>query len=279
MTGSAPLSLSRPWRVTGHLLLLVLCLSVAAPLAVTLATAFKAPNEIYDPTLIPTAPTLANFETLFARSEFAAYLWNSVATTALRVTGELFLALLAAFAFARFEFRGRDTLFALTLGAMMIPHLLTMIPIYILIADLGWFDTWAALVIPNLAAPFAVFLLRQHMLGFPRELLDAAEMDGAGSWRQLWHVMTPNLGPALAALAIILSIECWNEYFWPLLVTETPAARTLQIGLREFLEEEGYSDFGAMMAGVTLASIPAVAVFLFFQQRVMDTFVASGLKG
>ena len=117
------------------------------------------------------------------------------------------------------------------------------------------------------------------MMSFPKDLLDAAEMDGAGPWRTLWLVVAPNLTPALSALTIILFIECWNEYFWPLLVTETEASRTLQMGLREFLESDGYSDFGAMMAGVALASVPAVALFLILQRRVMDTFVASGLKG
>lgn len=273
------MELSRPWRAVGHLTLVILCLSVAAPIAVVLATTFKPPNEIFQPTLIPQAPTWRNFGALFEKAAFAQYLWNSAATTALRVAGQLVLATLAAYAFARFVFPGRTALFAAVLGAMMIPQVLTMIPIYILIARIGWFDTWWALVVPNLAMPFAVFLLRQHMLSFPRDLLDAAEMDGAGPWRQLWLVVLPNLTPALAALTIILFIDCWNEYFWPLLVTETERSRTLQIGLREFLEEEGYSDYGAMMAGVTLASIPAIALFLALQRRVMDTFVASGIRG
>jgi len=273
------MELSRSWRAVGHLVLLILCISVAAPIAVVLATAFKPPNEVFQATLIPAAPTLGNFATLFSKAEFGAYIWNSTDTTALRVGGQLLFATLAAYAFARFRFAGRDLIFAVVLGAMMIPQVLTMIPIYILIARIGWFDTWWALVVPNLAMPFAVFLLRQHMLTFPRDLLDAAEMDGAGPWRQLWLVVLPNLTPALSALTIILFIDCWNEYFWPLLVTETANSRTLQIGLREFLEEEGYSDYGALMAGVTLASIPAVAIFLFFQRQVMNTFVASGIRG
>ena len=273
------MELSRPWRAIGHLTLVILCLSIAAPIAVVLSTTFKPPNEVFQATLIPRNPTWQNFQSLFEKAAFAVYLWNSTATTILRVAGQLILATLAAYAFSRFAFRGRTVLFALVLGAMMIPQVLTMIPIYILIAQIGWFDTWWALVVPNLAMPFAIFLLRQHMMTFPRDLLDAAEMDGAGHWRQLWLVVLPNLTPALAALTIILFIDCWNEYFWPLLVTETEASRTLQIGLREFLEEEGYSDYGALMAGVTLASIPAIALFLFLQRRVMETFVASGIRG
>jgi len=274
----APIAFGRPWRVTGHILCLALCLSVVAPLVLVLGTAFKPANEIYDLTPWPQRPTLANFARLLNETDFVLYLWNSLATTFLRVAGQLAIAVLAAYAFARWRFTGSTFVFALTLGAMMIPHQLVMIPIYIMIAELEWFDTWAALIIPNLAMPFAVFLLRQHMMSFPKELLDAAEMDGAGPLTALWRVMLPNLGPAVAALTIVLSIDCWNEYFWPLLVTDTPGARTVQIGIRQFLEEN-FEDFGALMAGVTVASVPVLAVFFVLQRRIMETFVASGLKG
>jgi len=272
------MELSRPMRTLGHVALLILCLSILMPLAIVLGTAFKPANEVYQATMLPGVPTLDNFRTLFAKTDFARYVWNSSGTTALRVAGQLALGVLAAYAFARFTFRGRELMFAAVLGAMMIPQVLTMLPVYIMMAQLGWFDTWAALIVPNLATPIAVFLLRQHMLSFPSELLDAAQMDGAGHWTTLWRVIVPNLGPALSALTIIIFIDSWNEYFWPLLVTESSASRTIQIGLREFLQED-MNDYGALMAGITVASIPAVAVFLFFQRRVMDTFVSSGLKG
>jgi ABC-type glycerol-3-phosphate transport system permease component len=274
----APIAFGRPWRVAGHIVCLALCLSVVAPLMLVLGTAFKPANEIYDLTPWPRNPTFANFVTLMRETEFVLYMWNSVATTFLRVLGQLAIAVLAAYAFARWRFTGSTLVFALTLGAMMIPHQLVMIPIYIMIADLDWFDTWAALIVPNLAMPFAVFLLRQHMMAFPKDLLDAAEMDGAGALTALWRVMLPNLGPALAALTIVLSIDCWNEYFWPLLVTDSPGSRTVQIGIRQFLEEN-FEDFGALMAGVTVASVPVLAVFFLLQRRIMETFVASGLKG
>jgi ABC-type glycerol-3-phosphate transport system permease component len=272
------MQLSLPWRVIGHTALLLICLSVLVPMAVTVSTAFKPDNEIYNINLWPNAPTIANFFRIFDDTPFGIYLWNSVGTTILRVAGQLFIAVLTAYAFARWEFKGRGVLFALVLGAMMIPHQLTMIPIYILIAELQWFDTWRALIIPNLAMPFGVFLLRQHFLSFPKELFDAAEIDGAGHWRSLWLVVLPNLRPALAALTIILFIDCWNEYFWPLLVTDTPDSRTIQVGLRSFVQED-YTDYGALMAGITLASLPALAIFFFFQRQVMETFVSSGIKG
>lgn len=270
--------LSAPWRVVGHTILLALCLSVLVPLLIAVGTAFKPSNEVYSILPWPTAPTLDNFVRIFIDTPFAIYTWNSVGTTGLRVAGQLLFAVLTAYAFARWDFPGRELLFALVLGAMMIPHQLTMIPIYILVAELQWFDTWRALIIPNLAMPFGVFLLRQHFRSFPKEIFDAAEIDGAGHWRALWLVVLPNLRPALAALTIILFIDTWNEYFWPLLVTDTPESRTIQVGIRQFLEED-FDDYGALMAGLTLASLPALAIFFFFQRQVMDTFVASGIKG
>ena len=265
-------------RAGAHILLLTLGLAVLAPMLMVLGTAFKGAGEAFSPVPWPLDPTFANFRTVLVETPFLTYLGNSVATTFLRVAGQLLFALLAAYAFARWRFAGRDFLFALVLGAMMIPHQLTVIPIYRLIADLGWFDSWAGLVVPNLAAPFGAFLLRQHLLSFPPSLYEAAELDGAGPLRALWHVVVPALRPALAALAIFLFIECWNEYFWPLLVAPSPEARTLQVGMRAFLEEE-YANYGALMAGVTLAGLPALVFFLALQRQVMQTFTSSGLTG
>jgi len=264
-------------RSIGHAAAGLASLLVLMPMMLVVLTAFKPPSEIYSSLPFPLHPTLDNFRRLFEVS-FGTYLWNSFATTILRVAGQVLIAILAAYAFARFEFRFREALFAMVLGAMMVPHSLTMVPIYLLIVDLGWFDTWAALVIPNLGFPFGVFLLRQHMMQFPKPLFDAAQADGASHWTILWRIVLPNMGPAIAGLVIVAFIECWNEYFWPLLVTDSERMRTIQIGIRRFLDSEGADSFGPLMAGVTLASLPALLVFFFLQKRVMDTFVSSGIK-
>lgn len=264
-------------RALGFALLAGLAALTLAPMLLVALAAFKPPNEIFDATPWPRVPTLDNFRRLLGVS-FDAYLWNSIGTTVLRVGGQVVLAVLAAYAFARFAFRGRDALFVLTLGGMMVPHSLTMIPTYLMMAELGWFDTWAALIVPNLAFPFGVFLLRQHLLSFPRELTDAATIDGAGPLRTLLLVILPNLGPALAGLTIVAFIECWNEYFWPLLVTESERSRTIQVGLRRFLEAEGLEGLGPLMAGVTLVSLPALLLFMTLQRRVLETFASSGIK-
>jgi multiple sugar transport system permease protein/sn-glycerol 3-phosphate transport system permease protein len=269
--------LSATSRAIGHGVTGVLCALILIPMALVALTSFKPQPEVYSALPWPTEPTLDNFRRLFAVS-FDVYLWNSFGTTILRVTGQVLVAILAAYAFARFEFRFRGLLFSLVLGALMIPHSLTMIPIYIMVVELGWFDSWAALIIPNLAFPFGVFLLRQHMMQFPKPLIDAARADGASHWTILWRIIVPNMGPAIAGLVIVAFIECWNEYFWPLLVTDSDHMRTIQIGIRRFLDSEGVDSFGPLMAGVTLASLPALLVFFVLQRRVMDTFVSSGIR-
>ena len=279
MRDVAPLTLTPPWRVLGNMVLFLASLSIVVPLLLVIATSLKPAIEIHGGLPWPQSPTGGNYVEVFDKIPLGLYFWNSVATTSLRVGGQLVIALLAAYAFARFEFRGRDLLFALTLGAMMLPHSLTFLPTYLMISWLGWFDTWWGLIVPNLAAPVGVFLLRQHMLAFPRDLLDAAAIDGAGPWRALWLVILPNIQPALAAIAILLFIDCWNEYFWPLVITESEHAMTVQIGIRRFLDAERGDDLGPLMAGVVLVSLPAMAVFLWFQRRILETFVSAGLKG
>lgn len=276
---SAPLRLHALVRLVGEVVVLLLCISILLPLLVMVGTAFKPGPEIYSYVPWPTNPTFANFEKLFDQLPFAIQLWNSTATSLLRVFGQIATSVLAAYAFARWNFPGRDILFMAVLGAMMVPHQLTMVPIYLLIVDLGWYDTFAALIIPNLVAPFGIFLLRQHFLSLPRELFDAAAVDGAGSLQTLWYVALPILRPAIGALSIVLFIESWNEYFWPLLVTETTASSTVQMGLRQYIDLESSSDFGPLMAGMMIASLPVLAVFFFFQRQVFETFAQSGLRG
>ena len=264
-------------RLLGHAVAIALCLVIILPMLLVVGTAFKPAGEIYSINPWPVQPTLENFARVFDAS-FGVYLWNSLGTTALRVSGQIVLAVFAAYGLTRWEFAGRNAVFALVLAALMVPHTLTMIPIYLMIGKLGWFDSWTALIIPNLAFPFGVFLLRQHMLSFPKDLLEAAAIDGAGPFKALWSIVVPNLWPALAALVIVGFVETWNEYFWPLLVTDLDHARTIQLGIRRFLESDGGESYGPLMAGVTLASLPVLALFFVLQRRVMDTFVSSGLK-
>ncbi|MBN9039031.1 MAG: carbohydrate ABC transporter permease [Rhizobiales bacterium] len=274
-----PVTENRATLWAAEALLVVLALSVLVPLILMVGSAFKPAQEMYSPIPWPKKPTLDNFRTLFDAMPFGAYLWNSIATSALRVAGQLLTSIMAAYVFARYTFFGSNTLFLAVLGAMMIPHQLTMIPIYLLVVNLGWYDTFLGLIVPNLAAPFGIFLLRQHIRAIPNEILDAAVVDGANNWQTMWHVVLPMVRPAIAALTIILFIDCWNEYFWPMLITNTERSTTVQLGLRRFVDGEGGDAFGPLMAGMILASLPIFALFFFFQRKLFDTFAQSGVKG
>lgn len=265
-------------RLRSHALLTTLSLVAILPLYWMFVTALRAPNEIFSTVPWPENPSLANFTYILGGVPILRMLWNTLVVATLTTAAQLITALLAAYAFARWSFRGRDALFVLVLAAMMVPPQLTMIPLYLLMAELDWFDTWTALIVPHLAMPYAAFLLRQHFLSIPRELYEAARMDGAGSWTTLWHVAVPNIGPAIAAIAIVLAMDSWNEYFWPMLMSTEPSSRTVQIGLREFVEEE-FGNYGGLMAGAVLASLPMLLLFFLFQRRIVDTFVSSGVKG
>ena len=278
MTNKAPFAVPLYWRLAFHAGLVVLSLAVLVPLAVVLGAAFKPSSEMFSMRPWPLEPTFDNFRAVLFETPFATYAWNSIATTVLRVVGQLVIALLAAYAFARWEFPGRNLLFALVLGAMLIPHQLTVVPTYVLIARLGWFDTWAALIVPNLATPFGAFLIRQHLLSIPKSLFEAAALDGAGHFRILTAIALPMILPVMSALAVVLFLECWNEYFWPLLVAPAPESRTLQVGLRALLDED-YSNYGALMAGVTLASLPALALFALLHGRIMQAMADTGVNG
>jgi len=279
MAEARVITLTGPWAAVAHLVLAVLAVSVLMPIFLVISASFKPPPEIYGGYPWPVSPTSENYLKVFDKVPFGLYLWNSFATTALRVGGQLVIAFFAAYAFARYQFRGRAIIFALVLAAMMIPHQMVFLPLYLLISDLGWFDTWTALIVPNLAMPLAVFLLRQHLLSFPRELYDAAAIDGAGDLLTMWHVVLPNVKPVLAALTIVLFVDCWNEYFWPLLVTESANSMTAQIGIRRFMDAERGDEIGPLMAGVVLVSLPVMIAFLLFQRQIMQTFVSVGIKG
>ena len=183
----------------------------------------------------------------------------------------------AAFAFARLRFRGRDALFLLYLATLMIPFQVTMIPNYMLINQLGLLNTVWGVVVPNLCSAFAVLMLRQHMEAFPREILEASQMDGRTSWGTLWRVVVPNLRPALAALGIMLFISAWNEYLWPLIVINDQKLFVLNLALPALRGPYG-NEYGTVLAGATLATVPVVAVFVFMQRQFIEGIMAGALK-
>lgn len=266
-----------PRMIIAHGILIVLCLITVFPLYWMLNTSLKSTSEIYTLSPVPLRPTLEHYASVWTTIPLARMLLNTFVMAGLVTIVQLLTSILAAYAFACWSFPGNRALYALFVATWLVPFQVTMIPNYILLARLGWLNTLAALVVPQLATAFAVLLLRQHMKGFPRELIDAARIDGATSWHVLWRLIVPNLRAPLAALAILLFISAWNEYFWPILVIREIENSVIQVGLQMFLTEEG-DLWGPLMAATTLATLPILALYLVLQRQVIDAFVRSGLR-
>ncbi|MFF0815300.1 carbohydrate ABC transporter permease [Rhodococcus sp. NPDC003318] len=260
----------------GHVLLAILALLSIFPVYWMFATAFRLPQDMLSSSPIPWPLSVENLRYVWDTIPMASMLANTFVMAAAMAVSQLVVAILAAYAFARWNFFGKQVLFLLFVGSWLVPFQVTMIPNYLLISQMGLLDTVAGVVIPNLCSAFGVLMLRQHMEAFPTELLDASAMDGQSSWATLWKVVVPNMKPALAALGIMLFISAWNEYLWPALVLRKSDA-LVQIGIRSFLGAEG-DNWGAVMAASGLACLPIFLIYLFLQRYVVDAFVRSGLK-
>ncbi|MPY94282.1 MAG: ABC transporter permease subunit [Acidimicrobiia bacterium] len=264
-------------RVAGHLVLGVLALVSLFPLYWMFVTSLRPAGDVHDRSLWPWPVTGENYTEVWRTVPIGRMLLTTFQMAFLQTVGQLLTSLLAAYAFARYRFRGARVLFLLFVGTWLIPFQVTMIPNFVLLARLGWLNSVWAIVVPQLSAALAVIMLRQHLMSFPRELLDAARMDGAGPWRTLWRVVVPNLRAPLAALAILLFISAWNEYFWPLLVMNRVEDSVVQVGLQMFLSQEG-DQWGPLMAAAGLASLPILVLYGLLQRHVVDAFVRSGLR-
>ncbi len=198
--------------------------------------------------------------------------------------GDLITSSLAAYAFARIRFPGREAIFALYLSSMMIPHQMTIIPSFLVLKNLGdlWrplgLDTYFGLIAPFVAGAFGIFLLRQSFMTIPNELEDAAVLDGCGRVGFLWRMVLPLSRPALATLALFTFMGNWNSYLWPLIVTNSNTMRTVQIGLRYFVGQEGASQWGLLMAAAVFVSLPIVFFYLFVQRQFVQGIAATGIK-
>jgi multiple sugar transport system permease protein/sn-glycerol 3-phosphate transport system permease protein len=271
-------------KVALHLLLVLLCLLTIFPLLWMVSTAFKAPEEIFTPqmNLLPTSPTVQNFPEAFERQPVGRWLLNSIVIAIAITVGKLLVSIPAAYAFARCRFYGRNVLFALVVGTMIVPDVITIVPNYVLVSDLDWMNTPQGVIVPMVAfTGFYVFLLRQAMLSLPQEILDAARVDGANAWTILWRIVLPLVRPAVAVVAILSFLSAWNLYLWPLLVLGDAEAKTIAVGMQYFAltsEGGGKSSWGPLMATATLAMLPPLLLYLAAQKAIVSAFVETGLK-
>lgn len=260
-----------------HATMIVLSLISVFPIYWMVATSLRPANDIFSSSLWPVAPSLENYQIVLERLPMFRMLANTIVMAAATAALQVITGLLAAYALTRWRFRFSGTVHALIALSWLVPFQVTMIPNYVLATKLGLLDTLTGLVVPNAAAAFAVLILYNAMKSFPREVIEAARMDGAKHWRILWEIVTPNLRAAIASLAVLAFISAWNEYFWPLLLSRKIENSVVQIGLQMFMAQEG-NLWGALMAAATLASLPILVIYLILQRQVIESFMKSGLK-
>lgn len=265
-----------------HVLLIGIGLLISLPILIAFFTSFKPPQEVvqFPPRVLPDTWTLANYVEAWNSTPFGRFLFNSTVQSGVIMAAQVLLSVLAAYAFSILEFPGRDTLFYIILGSLMVPFELVFIPNFQVISALGWTDTYMGLTAPFLASAFGVFMLRQFFLTVPKEFHDAATIDGAGSWRYLWQVLVPLSKGSIGAFAIFAFLSAWNQYLWPLIITNSEEMRTLQIGIRYFMTNlDRGAAYGPVMAGSMIAIGPALLVFLFAQKQLVKGIAMTGLKG
>lgn len=270
-------------RVVLHVVVIVIVAFTVFPFLWMLSTAFKPADEVFtkDLRLIANHPTLQNFPDAFNYFPVANWFWNSFGIATITTAGKLAISLPAAYAFARLKFRGDKLFFAMVLATMIVPGIVTVVPNYILISNLNWMNTWAAVIIPSLpGTAFFVFLLRQNILQLPQDLLDAAKLDGASTFKVLMQIVVPNIKPAISVVTILAFLGMWNQYLWPLLVLNDFEAKTLSTGMQFFTSNaESAQMWGPMMATATIATLPPFILYVVAQRQIIDTFVTSGMKG
>jgi multiple sugar transport system permease protein len=269
-----------PGELALHTLLIAGSVVMLLPFAWMLSTSLKLPPDIftYPPVWIPNPIAWQNYSKTVTVMPFGRFYLNSLIVTTGVTLLQLLTSSLAAFAFARMRFPGRNALFLLYLATLMIPFQVTMIPNFILVRALGWYDTYQALILPPAFSAFSTFLLRQYFMGIPRELDEAARLDGATSLRIWWQVIMPLAGPAIAALATFVSLNSWNDFLWPLIITNSPTMRTLPVGLSSF-QGQYKTDWNLLMAGSVIAMVPVLLVYIIGQRWFIKGITLSGLGG
>jgi sn-glycerol 3-phosphate transport system permease protein len=272
---------ARRVRVVGrYVLLTLLAVGVLFPIYITVVNSLLRPDQIagQPPTFFPTHPLWSSYEHAWADGHFGRYLLNSAVVSALIVTGQVLTSILAAYAFAFLEFPFKRILFVVVLASLMVPFEVTVVQNLTTAVDLKLYNTYVGLAAPFLAWGLGIFLLRQAFLGVPRDLDDAARLDGYGHWRFMWRVAVPLARPAIAALSVFSFLSAWNQYLWPLLVTKDEHLRTVQIGLRQ-LRATSIQNVNITFAGVVIAFLPLVILLLLFQKQLVRGLTAGAVKG
>jgi multiple sugar transport system permease protein len=259
--------------------LLGLATLTVLPLVWMLSVSLMAPGEAstFPPPLLPRQATLANYRELFAQAGMGRYLVNSVALTAAVTLASLLFNVAAGYAFAKLRFRGRDRIFKLLLGALVIPSQVAMVPLFLLLKQLGLVNSYGGIIVPALASIFGIFVVRQYALSIPDDMLEAARIDGANEFRIFRSIIVPVLRPIIVTLAVFTSLGAWNDFMWPLIVLNDMDLYTLPVALAS-LSREHVQDNELMMAGAVLTTFPVLLVFLTLQRYYISGLTLGSLK-
>lgn len=267
-------------RALDYTLKAVLLLLFAVPFLWMISTSLQTLRETLTvpPTWLPHVPQWRNFASAMNNGSFGLYARNSLLVTASVIALQLAVLIPAAYAFAKYRFVGRNLIFSLVLLAFMIPGQVTFIPVYLMMADWGWIKTLLPQIVPFMSNAFGIFLLRQYFMQVPEELIESARLDNAGEFKVIWKLMVPMSKPALATIALLSFVSHWNEYFWPLVMTDSNAVRPLTLGIAMLRETEGISNWHVIMAGNVLLVLPILVVYAFCSKLIVRAFVYSGIK-
>jgi ABC-type glycerol-3-phosphate transport system permease component len=278
--GRSPVNRRRVRTVGSYALLTVLAVVVLFPIYITIVNSLLRPDQIAarPPTFFPLHPQWSSYSKAWTDGHMSKYLVNSFIVTMMITVGQVVTAILAGYAFAFLEFPLKRTLFFVFLATLMVPFEVTIVANVQTVNSLGWYDTYLGLAVPFLATGFGAFLVRQAFLQVPRDLSDAAALDGYGHWRFMTRVAIPLARPAIAALAVFGFLGAWNQYLWPLLVTKDDRLRTVQIGLKQ-LRQTQLSDINVTFAGAVIAVVPIAILLLLFQKHLVRGLTTGAVKG
>lgn len=267
-------------NIVVYVLLALGAITMLLPFFWMISTSLKTPGQAVamPPVWIPSVFQWENYDKALAAAPFGQYFINSIIITTISTLGELLTTILAAYAFARLQFYGKNMLFIVLISTMMVPGELLTIPNFVTLSDWGLINSYASLFLPFLASIFSIYILKEAFEAVPDELYYAAKVDGCSDWRYLWTVMVPNAKSSIVSIAILGIIGSWNSFMWPLIVTTEQRMRTLPVGLQAFTTEAG-TQFELLMAASTIVVVPMIIVYIFLQKYIIQGLASGGSKG
>ncbi|HEY8457413.1 MAG TPA: carbohydrate ABC transporter permease [Actinopolymorphaceae bacterium] len=266
-------------RAALYVALLIVALIALVPLYWLFTSSITPSGEIFQFQWFPVHLEFNNYPEAWAAGPIARLYINSVLVTVVGAVLQISVAVLSSYAFAYLRFPAKNVVFMAFLGAMMVPGAVVLLPNYLTIATMGWVNTYAGIILPGVGSVFAMFLLRQHMMSLPAEVIEAAKVDGASHLRILWSVVLPMSRPMVVTVVIIALVEKWNDFIWPLVVTFTDQMRTLPVWLLTLKNTEGFTNWGAVMAATAFIVVPPLVVFFFAQRQIIAGLTQGATKG